>query len=114
MALQGPILTVPDVLFWYRQYTTRTDEERVKRQGHIPDEAAVLSAKHTYLQESLTDAVHASALPRRTKAIITADVWRAAYFEDSHPAATPGARSGPDCDLRPRTGTWAGSSSSRR
>ena len=83
MALQGPILKVPEVLFWYRQYTTRTHEGRVQRQGHIADESRVLSAKHTYLQESLTDAVYASALPRRTKAVIAADVFRAAYIEDT-------------------------------
>jgi hypothetical protein len=42
-----------------------------------------LRAKYTSLQESLTGAVLASTLGRRTKALVAADILRAVYFEDT-------------------------------
>jgi glycosyltransferase involved in cell wall biosynthesis len=83
LALQGPIASVPDVLFWYRQYQARTEAARVTRQGNLPNEDRVLSAKYTYLQESLSETVKASDLPWRIKAHVTADIIRAAYIEDT-------------------------------
>jgi glycosyltransferase involved in cell wall biosynthesis len=83
MALQGPILKVPEILFWFRQYATRTEVARIKRQGHITNEGRVLRARYTYLQESLTETVFAGPLPRRLKTTIAADIIRAAYFEDT-------------------------------
>ena len=84
---QGPILKIPEVLFWYRQPPARTHLEQAERQGHIPNASRVLDARHTYLQESLTEAVNASALPRRSKTVIAADILRAAYLEDTYLAS---------------------------
>ena len=83
MAIRGPIVKIPEVLFWYRQYASRTEDDRARRQGSIPDESRVLRAKYTYLQESLTGVVLASSLPRGMKLVVAADVLRAAYLEDT-------------------------------
>jgi glycosyltransferase involved in cell wall biosynthesis len=83
LALQGPIVTIPEVLFWYRQYQTRTEALRITRQGKLADQDRVLSAKYTYLQESLAETVNASQLPWQIKAQVKADIIRAAYIEDT-------------------------------
>jgi hypothetical protein len=81
LALRGPILLVPDPLFWYRRYPGRTEQARVARQGGIPDAALVAHSKATYLEEGLAGAVAASALPRTMKVRLTAEVLRAAYLD---------------------------------
>ena len=83
LALQGPILRVPEVLFWFRQYEAKTEEMRAHRQGNIADVDQVLRAKYTFLQESLSDAVRASELPLGVKASVSLDILRAAYIEDT-------------------------------
>jgi hypothetical protein len=83
LALRGPILKIPEVLFWYRQYGSRTEEIRAQRQGMIPAESRVLGAKYTYLADALSGAIGIAALPRSLKAILSAEVWRAAYMEDT-------------------------------
>jgi hypothetical protein len=79
----GPILKVPEVLFWFRQYEARTEDDRARRQGRLGDEGRVLRAKYTYLQESLTAAVAASGLPLRQRSALAMDILRAAYLEDT-------------------------------
>lgn len=83
LALQGRIIKVPEVLFWYRQFNAKTEEARAKRQGRIDDEARVLQAKYTYLEESLTRVIREADLPRATKLRLVADVLRAAYVDDT-------------------------------
>ena len=83
LALQGPIVKVPETLYWFRQYKSRTEEHRAQRQGNIADERRVLRAKYTHLQESLSGAVAASDLPSRAKSALTLDILRAAYLEDT-------------------------------
>ena len=82
LALLGPILKLPEVSFWFRQYEARTEEDRVRRQGHV-DEGRVLHAKYTHLQESLTSAVAVSGLPLPQRSALTLDILRAAYLEDT-------------------------------
>lgn len=83
LALQGRIIKVPEVLFWYRQFNAKTEEARAKRQGRINDEARVLQAKYTFLEESMTRVIRQADLPRATKLRLVADVLRAAYLEDT-------------------------------
>jgi glycosyltransferase involved in cell wall biosynthesis len=83
LALQGRIVKIGDVLFWYRQFSSRTEVSRAKRQGRIADEDRVLRAKYTYLQESLSEAIRQADLSWRLKAILIADVLRAAYVDDT-------------------------------
>lgn len=83
VAIQGPILKVPETLFWFRQYVAKTQALRAERQGHIANERRVLSAMYTHLQESLTDAIRASDLSWRMKSALTIDIMRAAYLEDT-------------------------------
>ena len=79
----GPIGLVPEPLFFYRRHPGRTEQDRAARQGGIPDEADVLSARMTHLQEALSAAVRGSALPRSTKLRLQAEIIRAAYLEDT-------------------------------
>lgn len=81
LALLGPILRIPDPLFWYRRYPGRTEHARVARQGGIPDAARVAHSKATHLEEALVGAVGASSLPRTMKLRLTAEVLRAAYLD---------------------------------
>ena len=83
LALQGPIVKVPEILFWFRQYEARTEVDRAQRQGRIANEQRVLRAKYTHLQESLTEAVDASDLPWPVRSALTLDIVRAAYLEDT-------------------------------
>jgi hypothetical protein len=80
LALLGPIVRVPDPLFFYRRYPDRTEAARTDRQGGIADVAEILLAPMTHLQESLSDAVRRSALPGRTKVRLRAEILRAAYL----------------------------------
>lgn len=83
LALFGPITRVPEVLFWYRRLAGVTEASRVQRQGAIPNAGRVLEAKYTHLEESLTRTVLSSTLPRRAKVVITAEIIRGAYFDDT-------------------------------
>lgn len=83
LALRGPILKLPEVLFWFRQYGARTEDDRARRQGGLPDQDRFLRAKYTHLQESLTAAIARSDLPWRVRSALTMDVLRAAYLEDT-------------------------------
>jgi hypothetical protein len=83
LALLGPIVKVPEVLFWFRQYEARTEDDRVRRQGHVTDDARVLRAKYTHLQESLTAVVTTCGLPLAQRSALATDIMRAAYLEDT-------------------------------
>ena len=83
LAMLGPIGLVTEPLFFYRRHPSRTEQDRATRQGGIPDEADVLSARMTHLQEALSEAVSGSALPRSTKLRLRAEIIRAAYLDDT-------------------------------
>jgi hypothetical protein len=83
LAMLGPIGLVPEPLFFYRRHPGRTEQDRAARQGGIRDEADVLSARMTHLQEALSEAVHGSALPRTMKLRLRAEIIRAAYLDDT-------------------------------
>ena len=107
LALQGPILKIPEILFWYRQFETRTEVARATRQGRISNETRVLQAKYTYLQESLSAVVRSAPLATSVKVKIEADILRAAYLETTPlsghtkgEVATRARHAAADLDLR--------------
>jgi glycosyltransferase involved in cell wall biosynthesis len=83
LAMLGPILRIPEPLFFYRRYPDRTDAVRDERQGGIREVADVAATRMTHLQEALSDAVRHSALPAATKLRLRAEILRAAYVEDT-------------------------------
>ncbi len=83
LALAGPILRVPEVLFWYRRFPGRTEAVRASRQGGIRDELDVASSPSTHLQESLSDAVRASTLAAPLKLRLRAEILDAFYVDDT-------------------------------
>jgi len=96
LAMLGPIVLVPEPLFSYRRQPGQTEAARAARQGGIEDEGSVLTARMTHLQESLSDAVRQSSLPRSTKLRLRAEILRAAYVDD-----TPmRRRARPEADVR--------------
>jgi Glycosyl transferase family 2 len=83
LAMAGPILRVPEVLFWYRRFPDRTEAARAARQGGIRDETEIMSTPSTHLQESLSDAVRASALSPALKLRLLAEILEAFYVDDT-------------------------------
>jgi glycosyltransferase involved in cell wall biosynthesis len=83
LAILGPILRIPEPLFFYRRFPDRTEEVRTERQGGIPGVGGLLTTRMTHLQELLSEAVSASALPARQKVRLRAEILRAAYVEDT-------------------------------
>lgn len=83
LAMLGPILRVPEPLFFYRRHPDRTEESRDKRQGGIPLGADAAATRMTHLQESLSEAVERSALPGLKKVRLRAEILRAAYLDDT-------------------------------
>ncbi len=83
LAMAGPILRVPEVLFWYRRFPDRTEIARAARQGGIRDEAEIMGTPSTHLQESLSDAVRASALSPALKLRLLAEILEAFYVADT-------------------------------
>jgi hypothetical protein len=83
LAMLGPILRIPEPLFFYRRFPGRTEAVRAERQGGIPGVDDLLSTRMTHLQELLSEAVHASTLPARQKVRLRAEILRAAYVEDT-------------------------------
>jgi len=83
LAMLGPILRIPEALFRYRRFPGRSEADRAERQGGIPDEARVVTARMTHLQEALSDAVRSSGLSRPMKARLIGEILRAAYVDDT-------------------------------
>ena len=83
LALAGPILRVPEVLFWYRRFPGRTELARAARQGGIGDEGEIMGTPATHLQESLSDAIRASTLSPALKLRLLAEVLEAFYVDDT-------------------------------
>ena len=74
----GPILLVPEPLFYYRRFPERTDAIRVERLGGIQDASRAV----TRLEEALSDAVGRSASSSE-KLRLRAEILRAAYLNNS-------------------------------
>jgi len=83
LAMLGPILKVPEPLFFYRQFPERTEAARVARQGGVGDGSAVIATRMTRLQESLSAAVAGSLLSGSSKLRLRAEILRAAYVDDT-------------------------------
>jgi GT2 family glycosyltransferase len=83
LAMLGPILLVPETLFYYRRYPDRTAARRLERQGGIADAGVVASTPTTHLQEALADAVRSADLPRAVKLRLVVEILRATYVDDT-------------------------------
>ena len=83
LAMLGPIRRVPEPLFYFRRYPDRDEKARVERQAGIANAADALSTPMTHLQELLSDAVRHSALPGPTKVRLRAEIFRAAYIDET-------------------------------
>ncbi|HET9083684.1 MAG TPA: glycosyltransferase [Candidatus Limnocylindrales bacterium] len=83
LALMGPIVRVPEALFSYRRFPGRTEADRAGRQGGIPDETRVVSARMTHLEEALSETVRSSALSGPLKLRLLGEIFRAAYIDDT-------------------------------
>jgi hypothetical protein len=81
LAMLGPIVKVPETLFFYRTFPDKTEQARVARQGGIGD--AVTATRITNLLESLSATVRASGLSRPVRARLLAEIFRAAYVDDT-------------------------------
>jgi glycosyltransferase involved in cell wall biosynthesis len=79
LALQGPFVKVPDILYWYRQFGTRTETDRATRQG-LPVAPGGLRFPGSQLQENLAGAIRRSRLPWLTRQALIADLMRITYF----------------------------------
>ncbi len=82
LAMLGPIVKIPEALFFYRTFPDRTEQARVARQGGIGD--AIAAHRVTSLLESLAATAAASRLPRRVRTRLRAEICWASYV-----AATP-------------------------
>jgi Glycosyl transferase family 2 len=83
LAMLGPVLRIPEALFSYRRFPGRTEAVRAERQGGIPDEAQVVAARMTHLEEALSDAVRSSRLSRPMKLRLLGEILRAVYVDDT-------------------------------
>lgn len=81
LALQGPFVKVPEILYWYRQFGMRTEADRAARQG-LPDGAGGLRFPGSQLQENLAAAVRRARLPWVTRQALIADLLRTTYFTE--------------------------------
>jgi glycosyltransferase involved in cell wall biosynthesis len=83
LALLGPIVKVPDPLFFYRRIATRTERDRVERQGGVEHADEVLSTRLTHLQESMTETIRASSIAWPLKVRLQAEILWAVYVANT-------------------------------
>jgi glycosyltransferase involved in cell wall biosynthesis len=83
LAMLGPIVRIPEPLFFYRRFPDRTEAARVQRQGGPRGVEDALATRMTGLQESLSAAVWDSSLAGATKLRLRVEVLRAAYVDDT-------------------------------
>ena len=83
LAMLGPVLLVPEPLFFYRRFPERTEATRVERQGGIQDASRAVAERMTRLEEALSAAVGRSALSGPEKLRLRAEILRAAYVNDT-------------------------------
>jgi glycosyltransferase involved in cell wall biosynthesis len=81
LALRGPFVKVPEILFWYRQFGTRTEADRAARQG-LPSGAGKQLFPGSMLVENLAAAIRRARLPWLTRQALLAELFRTAYVED--------------------------------
>jgi glycosyltransferase involved in cell wall biosynthesis len=83
LAMLGPVLKVPEPLFFYRRFPDRTERDRVVRQGGVADADSVLTAHLTHLQESMSATVAASGLSWPLKVRLRGEILWAVYVADT-------------------------------
>jgi glycosyltransferase involved in cell wall biosynthesis len=81
LALLGPFVKVPEVLYWYRQFGTRTEADRAARQG-LPSGIGKQLFPGSLLAENLAAAIRRARLPWLTRQALLAELFRTAYVED--------------------------------
>jgi len=79
LALLGPVLKIPEILFFYRRFANRTERERVDRQGGVADVDALMPARLTYLQESMSETIRQASLAWPLKQRLLAEILWASY-----------------------------------
>jgi glycosyltransferase involved in cell wall biosynthesis len=81
LALQGPFVKVPEILYWYRQFGGRTEEDRTSRQG-LPGSPSGQLFPGSQLQENLAAAIRRARLPWLTRRALIVELLWIAYFAD--------------------------------
>jgi glycosyltransferase involved in cell wall biosynthesis len=80
LALQGPFVLVPRVLFHYRRVDERSEPDRGGWHDAIDNRDRVRLSPYSYLQEAITQAISASSAPRIDKLRGYLGVLKAAYL----------------------------------
>lgn len=83
LALLGPIVKVPDTLFFYRQQAGRAERDRVERQGGVAGVDDLMAVRLTRLQESMSRTVGRSGLAWSVRLRLRAEILWAAYLADT-------------------------------
>jgi glycosyltransferase involved in cell wall biosynthesis len=83
LALLGPVLKIPEPLFFYRRIPGRTERDRAERQGGIIDLDAVLATPITNLLESMSATIGMTALPWPWKLRLRGEILLAAYLRNT-------------------------------
>ena len=83
LAMLGPIVKVPEPLFFYRQVTGRTERDRVERQGGLEDVDNLMTAHLTHLQEAMSATVSAFPIPWPTRLRLRWEILWAVYVADT-------------------------------
>ena len=83
LALLGPILKVDDPLFFYRRIASKTEGDRVERQGGVANAEVIVAARLTYLQESMSGTIRDSWISWPLKVRLRAEILWAAYVADT-------------------------------
>lgn len=83
LAMLGPIVKVPDTLFFYRQLAGRAERERVERQGGVEGLDDLMQARLTHLQESMSRTIATSSLAWPVRQRLRAEILWATYIADT-------------------------------
>ena len=81
LALLGPFVLVPETLFQYRVFPSRTEPDRGALHNALDDRTRVLSAPNTHLQEACAEAVMTSGLRPTEKLQAWLALSAAAYLQ---------------------------------
>lgn len=81
LALQGPFVNVPKIMFWYRQPEGRTAETQAARQG-LKIGPGGLMFPSLQLQDNLGRAIRRASLPWSTRQALMADLLWTTYWAD--------------------------------
>jgi glycosyltransferase involved in cell wall biosynthesis len=81
LALQGPFVLVPEVLFHYRLFESRTEPDRGAWHNAIENRSRVRAAPYSHLQEAVSQAIALSALRWTDRAHGWLGMFVAAYVK---------------------------------